>query len=212
MTMPDGLASRLGVSRETSDRLARLVALLRKWNPRINLVGKATLDGVWTRHVEDSAQLFALAPESAESWVDLGSGGGFPGLVVAAQAAGSGRDLKVTLVESDSRKCAFLATAAREMDVSATVLNRRIEGLETEPYDVVSARALAPLDRLLELAEPLTGPHTVRLFPKGAGASSELTDARKHWHIACRSHPSATDPAAVILEIQEATRGSVLRT
>ncbi len=175
-------------------------------------MSKATLETAWDRHVVDSAQLLRLAPEEAKDWVDLGSGGGFPGLVVAALAAEKSPRMRVTLVESDARKCAFLTTAAREMGVKVTVENARIEALAPMRRDVVSARALAPLLRLLEFASSQAGEGTVCLFLKGAGAASELTEAARHWHIRHRTHPSVTDPNAVVLELQEFTRVSHDRT
>lgn len=209
--MSEGRAAveRFGVSRETSARLAVLASLLEKWNPRINLVSRNTLNSLWERHILDSAQVFRLAPEGARSWADLGSGGGFPGLVVAAMAADEQPDMHVTLIESDARKCVFLSTAAREMEVHVTVLTARIEKVEAGPFDVISARALAALPKLLELSAHLGHERTVRLFPKGAGAASELTEAERAWHIRCRSHASLTDRDAVILEILEAARDPV---
>lgn len=199
-------AAGLDVSRETRARLEQFVALLRKWSARINLVSPRSLETVWQRHVADSAQLLPLAPPQARSWIDLGSGAGFPGLIVASLARETRPDLRVTCVESDSRKCAFMRTAIRDLGLNADVKTERIERLAAQPHDVVSARALAPLERLLELSEPLCGPGTIRLFPKGATAHSELTEARRSWHIQCRSHQSRTAPDAVILEIQEAAR------
>ena len=204
----EALLARLDVSRETSARLDALVAVLEKWSRTLNLVGKGTLAEVWTRHVEDSAQLWPLAPASARSWIDLGSGAGFPGLVIAALAADERPDLHVTLVESDTRKAAFLGAAAREMGVSVTIRDVRIEALEAPPADVVSARALASLDRLLDYAAPLLAPGGVCLFPKGAGHASELTEARRRWQCRVVAHPSRTDPAAVVLEIQELARAA----
>ncbi len=201
----------LGVSRETRERLELLAALLAKWNPKINLVSNSTLAHVWTRHIADSAQIYGLAPASARTWIDLGSGGGFPGLVIGALAAQFNPDLELTLVESDQRKCAFLATASREMGIRTTVLPRRIETLTPGPRDIISARALAALPKLLELAGPLAGPDSIALFPKGADAASELTSAARDWHIRHRAHPSATDPNAVILEILEFRRGPLER-
>ena len=147
--MSDGEAFRraFDVSRETVERLETHVALLCKWNPRINLVAASTLAEVWTRHVADSAQLWPLRPPGARLWLDLGSGAGFPGLVVAALAAEEAPDLRVRLVESDARKAAFLATVAREADLPAEVLVERWQRLPPQAADVVSARALAPLDR-----------------------------------------------------------------
>jgi len=201
-----------GVSRETRERLEILAALLAKWNPKINLVAKSTVEAVWTRHIADSAQIYGLAPPEARSWIDLGSGGGFPGLVIGAMAAERNPGLDLALVESDVRKCAFLSTAAREMGLKIRVLPRRIEAVEPGPRDVISARALASLDKLLGFAEPLAGPGTICLFPKGAGAAGELTEAAANWHIRHRAHPSRTDPDAVILEIQEFSRGPLHRT
>jgi 16S rRNA (guanine527-N7)-methyltransferase len=203
---------RLGVSRETSDRLVALADLLRRWNARINLVAPRTIDDLWRRHIEDSAQLHTLAPDTAKTWIDLGSGAGFPGLVVAAMAADKGRPLEMTMVDSDSRKCAFLREAAREMALEVDVRTERVERMRPEPHDVISARALASLDRLIDLSNRFTATSTVRLFPKGASAACELTEAEKHWHIECRSHPSVTDRRAVILEIREVSRGHVLRS
>lgn len=212
MSQREATYGRLGVSRETSQRLETLVDLLRKWGSRINLVGRRTLEDVWVRHIEDSAQLFPLAPPNARTWIDLGSGGGFPGLVIGALAKELNPELELTLVESDVRKCAFLAAASREMGISPTILARRIETLEPRSYDVISARALASLDQLLAMSERFAHAGTVRLFPKGENVSSELTAARKHWHIECRSHPSVTDAKAVILEIQEVSRAPGPRT
>lgn len=212
MTEAEAALAPYGVSRETLDRLEALAVVLAKWNPRINLVAKGTLPQIWTRHIADSAQVFGLAPPDARTWIDLGSGGGFPGLVIGALAAEKNPGLDLTLVESDTRKCAFLSTAAHEMGVALTVLPRRIEALERRAYDVISARALASLDKLLEFAEPLAGPGTICLFPKGAGAAEELTRAAASWHIRHRAHPSRTDPDAVVLEIQEFSRGPHQRT
>ena len=205
--MAEAVLADLGVSRETRARLETLANLLAKWSPKINLVAKSTLSQVWTRHIADSAQIYRIAPPEARSWVDLGSGGGFPGLVIGALAAQFNPDLDLTLVESDQRKCAFLATAARDMGIRIAIKPQRIEALTPGPRDIISARALASLPKLLELAEPLAGPGTVALFPKGADAASELTSAARDWHIRHRAHPSATDPNAVILEILEFRRG-----
>ena len=200
---PAEFSREFDVSRETCARLEAYIALLTRWNARINLVAPATIEAAWTRHVADSAQLFELAPARASSWIDLGSGAGLPGLVVAALAAERAPDLHVTLVESDTRKAAFLATAAREMDLDVTVGPHRIEALTPRPYDVVSARALAPLDRLCGLAHRFSGPGTVFLFPKGARLDSELTAAIAGWHIHAERIASRTDPEATVLRILE---------
>jgi len=200
---PAGFSREFDVSRETCARLEAYIALLARWNKRINLVSPATIDTVWTRHIADSAQLFDLAPASATSWVDLGSGAGFPGLVVAALAVEKAPGLCVTLVESDTRKAAFLAAAVRAMGLAVTVEARRIEALPTRPYDVVSARALAPLDRLCAVAHRFSGPGTVFLFPKGARLDSELTAASASWHIRAERIASRTGPEASVLKILE---------
>ena len=200
---PAEFSREFGVSRETCERLEAYIALLRRWNARINLVARGTIDAAWARHVADSAQLFDLAPAAASSWIDLGSGAGLPGLPVAALAAERVPGLHVTLVESDTRKAAFLVTAAAEMGLDVTVEPRRIEALPARPYDVVSARALAPLDRLCALAHRFSGPGTVFLFPKGARLDSELTAATAGWHIRAERIASRTDPEATVLRILE---------
>jgi 16S rRNA (guanine527-N7)-methyltransferase len=195
------------VSRETLWRLEAYVALLTHWNRRINLIGPATIETIWSRHIADSAQLFDLAPTSARSWVDLGSGAGLPGLPVAALAAEKAPRLHIALVESDTRKTAFLAAAAREMGLAVTIESRRLESLPPRPYDVVSARALAPLERLCALAHRFSGQgrgqSAVFFFPKGARLDSELTAARARWHIRAERIASRTNPEATVLKILE---------
>lgn len=187
------------VPRETRLSLEVLVELVRKWTPRINLVAPATIDNIWARHVEDSLQLWPLRPIAARSWIDLGSGAGFPGLVIAA----CDPDLLVTLVEADSRKSVFLKTAAREMGLSVDIRTDRIENMAPKPFDVISARALAPLPKLLALAHRFRSPGGVALFPKGRSGDSELTEARAAWHIRAEPIPSRTDPAGTILRVLE---------
>lgn len=189
------------VSRETMTRLTHYEALLRKWNPAINLVARSTLDRIWERHFRDSTQVFDLAPAAARCWVDLGSGGGFPGLVVAILAADERPDLRVTLVESDMRKAAFLTTVARETKIPATVLSKRIEELEPLEADVLSARALAPLDRLLAHAERHLAASGVAIFPKGAAWRDELRLALETWRFSYENSVSVTDPVATVLTI-----------
>lgn len=191
------------VSRETSRRLEIYLRLLSTWNARINLVSRDTIDDAWSRHLADSAQLLALAPPDARRWIDLGSGAGLPGLAVAALAAETRPGLNVTLVEADRRKCAFLQTAAREMELNIGIEPTRIEAIPPEPFDVVSARALAPLDRLCGLAYRFKGPGTVFLFPKGVKLDSELTTAASHWHIQAERIASLTASDAAILKIVE---------
>ncbi len=174
---------------------------LRRWQAIKNLVGPATLDQIWDRHIVDSLQLLDLAPD-AQTWLDLGSGAGFPGLVLAI--AGSERGLKVHLVESNSRKCAFLRHITRLAGVSATIHEARLETVIpgfTGQADVVSARALAALPLLLEWTEPLLKAGAIGVFPKGRDAEIELTEARKRWTFTADILPSRTDSEARILRI-----------
>jgi 16S rRNA (guanine527-N7)-methyltransferase len=167
------------VSRETKEKLSLLESELRRWQAIKNLVGPGTLDHIWDRHIVDSLQLLDLAPD-AKTWVDLGAGAGFPGLVLAI--AGYERGLQVELVESNSRKCAFLRHIARLTGVQAKVHEARLETVIpgfVGKADVVSARALASLAKLLEWTEPLLKTGTTGLFPKGRDAESELTEARE---------------------------------
>ncbi|KLK93843.1 16S rRNA methyltransferase [Microvirga vignae] len=191
----------LNVSRETHEKLELLERELRRWQAIKNLVGPATLDHIWDRHIVDSLQLLELVPE-AKTWIDLGSGAGFPGLVLAI--AGQERGLKVHLVESNSRKCAFLRQIARLTGASATVHEARLETVLpgfVGRADVVSARALASLTQLLEWTEPMLKTGTIGLFPKGREVESELTEARKRWTFKADILPSRTDSEARILRI-----------
>ena len=194
------------VSRETSERLTHYAALLEKWNPRINLVAKSTLADAWTRHIVDSLQILELAPQGWTHWMDMGSGGGFPGLVIAIAAQDHGPDCRVTLIESDQRKCAFLRTVIRETGAPATVLARRIEDVPPLGADVVSARALADLDRLLGFFVRHAAEGAVGLFPKGANWKKELTEAQLRWDFSCARYTSKTEEKAVILRIQGVAR------
>ncbi len=191
------------VSRETLHRLDRFVATLLAWQRRMNLVASSTEATLWTRHVADSLQLLALAPE-ARIWADLGSGGGFPGVVIAcalAEAPGA----HVYLVESNGKKAAFLHEAVRATGAPATVHARRIEDFVKNapvPIDVVTARALAPLPKLLVLTYPLLKTGTLGLFPKGQDVARELTKAAKCWKIQASLSPSRTDPKAQIVIVR----------
>ena len=195
--------SSFDVSRETFERLETLVGLLEKWNRKINLVSRSTTPDIWSRHIEDSAQLMRYAPEICDHWLDLGSGGGLPGLVIAIIGADQGRIKKVTMVESDGRKCAFLTEAARQLVLPVAVINQRIESLSTQNADVVSARALADLPTLLGFCFPHLGKGSKLLFPKGASHLSEIDRARENWRFQLDIHPSMTDPSAAVLEISD---------
>ena len=200
---PEEFGAEYGVSRETLLRLETLAQLLRRWSARINLVARGTLDELWARHVADSAQLLPLAPESAHHWLDLGTGAGFPGLVIAALAAEARPELRVTLVEADRRKVAFLQTAARAMHLAPEIRAARAEALPPLGADVISARALAPLPRLLALAAPHAAEEAVLLFPKGEGWDEELTRAAADWHTRVERVPSRTRPGSCILRMSE---------
>lgn len=205
MTRANVLASRT-VSRETMDRLEVYEALLRKWNPAINLVSRSSLDQLWGRHFEDSAQIFGLNEAESGTWADLGAGGGFPGLVVAILAMEAKPDLTVTLVESDQRKAAFLSTVAREVGVKARILPQRIEATPALGADVMSARALAPLAKLLVYADLHLRRGGQALFPKGATYREEIDQAFETWRFSYETTPSMTDPSSVILSIRDIER------
>lgn len=193
----------LDVSRETFGRLEHYVDLLNKWNPKINLVSPNTLREAWTRHFVDSAQIFHLAPAQTKVWADFGTGGGFPGMVIAILAAELNPDMQMTMVESDVRKCAFLRSVARETGVQVTVSNARIEALDPLKADVISARALASLPLLLEFSTTHSKNGGKLIFPKGMKWKTEVEEAVKSWTFSLETHTSVTDPNAVILEIGE---------
>jgi 16S rRNA (guanine527-N7)-methyltransferase len=191
------------VSRETAARLDRLVDLLLQWQRTTNLIAPSTVPKLWTRHIADSLQLLALAPQ-ARIWVDLGSGGGFPGLVLACALADDPA-AKVHLVESVGKKCGFLREAARIIELPAMVHCERIENFVQNfagRADVVTARALAPLSRLCGYVEPLLKRGAQALLPKGQDVEAELTEASRYWNIAADLVPSRTDPKARIVVIR----------
>ncbi len=196
----------LDVSRETHSRLETHQALLEKWNPAINLVSRTTIGSAWTRHLLDSAQLFRFASPESELWVDLGTGGGFPGLVCAILAAELLPECRFVLVESDQRKCAFLQTVIKETGVAAKVENSRIEALNPQSADVITARALASLTDLIEYAEPHLAPGGICIFPKGQNHQAELEATKDHWRFKLTRKPSITDEKGVILALGEIER------
>jgi 16S rRNA (guanine527-N7)-methyltransferase len=202
------------VSRETLVRLDRLVELLLAWQQHTNLVARSTLPTLWTRHIADSLQLVGLAP-GARIWADLGSGGGFPGLVIACALAET-EGARVHLVESIGKKATFLHEAVRATGAPATVHAQRIEDFvdkAPESLDVVTARALAPLPELLGLAYPLLKTGALGLFPKGQDVAVELTEAAKYWKIQSSLIQSLTDSKGRIvmvrgIELERRARGS----
>lgn len=194
------------VSRETEERFAIFAKELRRWQHVKSLVGNKSLDSLWTRHIADSAQLRALAP-AARIWIDLGSGGGFPGLILAIMLAEE-QDGTVHLIEANSRKCAFLRTAARLTGARAEVLEGRIE--EQAPAfrgiaEVVTARALAPLATLIGWGRDLLTSGTLGLFPKGQDVEAELTEASKYWRFDADIVPSRTDATGRIIVVRGLT-------
>ncbi len=196
------------VSRETFARLEIIADLLIHWQKTINLVAPATIPDLWSRHIADSLQLMNHVPETPLSWVDLGSGGGFPGLVVAAvlaERAGS----KMALVESDTRKAAFLREAARRASLPVSVHPQRIEQVAqalAPGTQVVSARALAPLPKLLDLAAPFLAAGALGVFQKGKDAEGELTAARKDWTLQYELRRSLSDPDGRVLLVTRAEK------
>jgi len=198
---PEGFQKDTGVSRETLDRFKAYGDLLQTWNRKINLIGKSTAGDVWHRHMLDSAQLFRLIPTSATTLMDLGSGAGFPGLVLAIMGVP-----QVHLVESDQRKCAFLREAARVAGVAITIHSKRIEDLAPFPVDVITARALAPVEDLLDWSAPFLTKNTRCLFLKGQNVEVELTETHKRWRIRVDQRQSLTDPRGSILTIDEVRR------
>jgi 16S rRNA (guanine527-N7)-methyltransferase len=190
------------VSRETSDRLDRFVDQLLIWQQRINLIAPSTIPVLWTRHIADSLQLLALAP-GAKAWADLGSGAGFPGLILACALAET-PGAQVHLVESNSKKAAFLREAVRVTGAPAKIHAVRVVDFVdnlTDSVEVVTARALAPLVGLLREAYPLLKTGAVALFPKGQDVDAELTEAAKCWTIQASLIPSLTDPRARIVKV-----------
>ena len=201
----EGFAEEANISDGLLDRFSAYENLLVKWQQRINLVSRSTLPDVWSRHFLDSAQLYPLIPRSADTLVDLGSGAGFPGLVLALLISERGGP-EVHLVEADSRKSAFLAEANRILEAKVTVHSRRIESITDLKGDIITARALAPLDRLLNQVERFMRPETMCLFLKGENAAHELTIARKHWTMRVSETASITHDLARILKLTEVSR------
>lgn len=201
MTM---LSDIIAVSRETTERLKELQALVTKWNPAVNLIGKSTLGSLWDRHIVDSAQIYGLGMPTGR-WIDLGSGGGFPGLVIACLAAGKSDPLSVILVESDQRKAAFLRTASAQLGLSTTVISERAERIPPLNAQTISARALAALPTLLGYAERHVATAGRCLFPKGSSWKEEVELARHEWHFDLKAYPSRTDPLGAILVVEAIT-------
>ena len=194
-------AQEADVSRETFELFQRWEALLVKWNKRINLVSNAAIDQFWERHALDSWQIWTHMPESAETCLDFGSGGGFPGIALAIGLKSKGRG-HITLVESAGKKANFLRAVIRDLALPASVWEGRAEDLEAQPYDIISARAFAPLPRLFGHACKHWSAETVGLFLKGQGVDEELTDASESWIYDVELIPSRSDALGSLLRVQ----------
>lgn len=192
----------MSVPRETHEKLERFAVLLEEWNSRINLISPRDMPQLWSRHIDDSLQLASHIPTGARI-TDLGSGGGFPGLILAIAT-----DSAVTMIESDQRKCAFLREASRVCGVKTTVISKRIEQVDVQSAaaDVVTARALASLRTLLGWAEPFLNKEGFCLFLKGRKTSDELTEAACDWHMTYDTFPSRTHEDGALLKISDIKR------
>ena len=196
MRPPESIAAMLDVSRETMRMLETYVALVETWQQRVNLVSPASLPDIWMRHIWDSAQLALHISDAAPRLVDVGSGAGFPGIVLAILT-----DAECHLVESDQKKAIFLSTVIRECGLKAHVHNQRVESLPCLEASIITARALAPLDRLLPLLATQLRPGTRCLFLKGAQAESELAALGNPANLAWRLHPSLTNPDSSVIDL-----------
>ena len=193
------------VSRETFERLEAYVALIEKWNPKINLVSRSSLPEIWDRHIWDSAQIFDIAVEGSV-WADFGSGGGLPGIVLAIFAKELRPDMQFYLVESDQRKCAFLRNAVREIGLNVKVHAERIEVLDPIGASVISARALTDLNGLLEFVERHSAKNGVAILPKGETWEKEILQAQENWSFKYEEITSKTNNDAAILKIKDFAR------
>ena len=194
---PDQVGISLNVSRETIDKFQAYLTLLEKWQRRINLVSNSTLADAWERHILDSGQLAAYYPPQTRHILDVGSGAGFPGLVLAIMGG-----VTVDLVESDQRKAVFLSTVIRELGLPAKVHNQRIETMPNLRPDVITARALAPVPKLLNLIETQMSAECVCLFLKGASVEDELTNLQSYSTMVATTHPSLSGSTGVVLELK----------
>jgi len=199
---PESFQRTFEISRETLDRLKTYAQLLVRWQKAINLVAPSTLSDLWHRHFADSAQLWRYRPPEARVWLDIGSGAGFPGLVLAILGAEAGATHHI-LIESDNRKAAFLREVGRETGITVDILGMRIENPQTcakvSAVDCITARALAPLPRLLEMSAPYFSPSTLGLFLKGRDVAVEIEQAAESWRFAYELKPSVTDRDARVV-------------
>ena len=210
MITDDLLQRALGKNRVLSpvalEKLRQFADLVQKWNPSINIVARSSLDDLWHRHILDSIQVFSCADGTCKIWLDIGSGGGFPGLVIAILAAELLPDMKVVLIESDKRKSVFLSEASRLLGLSTTVHAKRIEDLPPQNACVVSARALAPLGVLCDYSAPHLREGGVGVFPKGLNHAAEIEEAQKRWQFQLDQVESVTDSRSSVLFLRELRR------
>ena len=208
---PEDFARATDVSRETLARLKLYASMLQDWNERHNLVSEGSLADLWRRHFLDSAQLAILIPQAATSLVDLGSGAGFPGLVLGEMLRDR-HGFRVALYESTGKKADFLRAVAERLSLPNVVVRQaRLEEATPEAFDVITARACAPLKRLLPYAQRFWGLGTIALLLKGQNVEGELTEAHKSWRMKLERHPSRSDASGVILEIRELHRVAAQR-
>ena len=200
------LKEQINVSRETMDRMSIYEQLVRKWNPAINLVAKSSLEDLWHRHFLDSIHLFDFAAPTSGLWLDLGSGGGFPGMIVAIIAKEKAPELRVTCIESDIRKCEFLRTVARNTEVPMGVMSRRIEDTPPQRANFLSARALSGLPKLLEHAERHLDPDGTAMFLKGQAWKDEVEEARNIWSFDIETRASLTQSGSALLKLRNIVR------
>ncbi|MFT5869318.1 MAG: 16S rRNA (guanine527-N7)-methyltransferase [Paracoccaceae bacterium] len=194
------------VSRETLELLNEYAAFLTKWQGAINLVSQSSLSEMWSRHFLDSAQIFQYRPDDATSWLDIGSGAGFPGMVCALMAKDAAPNLKFSFVESDIRKCVFLRAVAHELEIEADVISDRIEIAIPQGADVLTARALAPLVRLCEFATRHMKPDGTAFFLKGERFEAEVAAAQDKWMMDLTTLPSETSLVGKILKVRNIQR------
>ncbi len=195
----------MDVSGETTELLQEFGRLVEKWTPKINLIARSTVPDLWNRHILDSAQVYQHAP-AFEKWTDIGSGGGFPGIVMAILAREKNPSATLTLIESDTRKATFLRTAARELSLTVDVVSERIEVASPTGADVVSARALGSMATLLPLLQHHLSPDGTALLMKGRRFAEELSEVSADWDFDLKQYPSITDPDSRILSLQRISR------
>jgi len=199
---PEEFAAKTNVSRETMALFESYASRLAAYNAHTNLVSKSSMEHLWERHFWDSAQLAPLVRKDAKTLADLGSGAGFPGLVLAILLRDR-EGFRATLFEATAKKARFLAEMATELALPVDIANMRIEDRKLQPFDLITARGVAPLDKLLPYAQRFWGPDSSALFLKGQNVAAELTQAHKSWRMKVVKHVSQSDPSGCILEIRK---------